>query len=131
MVDIERDVFDAVYPAVSELVPAGNFKSMYVPNPASLPFATLIEVSSSTNARHLDTSENEPLATINYEANVYAEDKHTCRTVMNALDKAMKNLNFINTMMQFIPNLADDTVFRMTARYVADASENKTIYRHR
>lgn len=130
MIDIEADVFDYVYPSVSPLVPNGCFKSVYVPNPSKFPFVTLMEMDNTTDARHRTTSSTEDFSIITYEANVYAMDKFDCREVMDALDTAMIRLGFTRLSMQFIPNLADSTIFRITARYRAAADQNNIIYRH-
>lgn len=130
MIDVEADVFDYVYEAVSPLVPAGCFKSVYVPNPSKFPFATLMEMDNITDVKNRSTARDEDFAIITYEANVYAMDKFDCREVMGALDKAMVDLGFTRLSMSFIPNLADSTIFRITARYRAEADQNKTIYRH-
>ena len=129
MIDVENDVFDRVYASVSSLVPTGCFKSVYVPNPSKFPFATLMEMDNVTAQSHRSSSMTEEYATVTYEANVYAMDKPTCRSVMSAIDQAMIGLNFARMSLQFIPNLADNTIFRYTARYQAVADATKTMYR--
>lgn len=130
MIDVETDVFDYVYQDVSALVPTGCFKSVYVPSPPAFPFATLIEADNVTDARRRSTSSSEEYAILTYEANVYDTDKATCRTVMNALDAAMIRLGFVRTMTQFVPNLADPTLFRYMARYRGEADGRKVIYKY-
>ena len=130
MIDVEVDVFDRVYQSVSPLVPYGGFKSMYVPAPPVFPFATLYEVDNQTDVNDRSTATSEEYAIISYEANVYATDKPTCRNVMNALDTEMTDLGFTRISMGFIPNLADSSLFRYTARYRAAVDSNKTIYRY-
>lgn len=129
MIDVEADVFNAVYPAVEPLVPAGCFRSVYVPNPPAFPFATLMEIDNATDRKNRSSSLDEEYAVITYEANVYAEDKQECRDVMNALDAALTRMNFARLSMQFVPNLLDVTLHRITARYQATAGSDKTIYR--
>lgn len=129
MIDVETDVFDYVYPSVEPLVPQGCFKSVYVPNPPKFPFATLMEMDNITDKRSRSSAMDEEYAIVTYEANVYATDKFICRSVMNAIDTAMTRLNFSRLSMQFIPNLADSTIFRITARYQATAGADKTMYR--
>lgn len=129
MIDIEADVFNRVFDSVSPVVPAGCFKSEFVPNPSKFPFATLMEIDNLTSRRHRSSSMTEDYAVVTYEANVYDTSKNGCRTVMNALDNAMVNLGFMRITSQFVPNLADQTLFRYTARYQAVTDPNKVIYR--
>ena len=130
MIDVETDVFNYVHPAVVNLVPAGCFKSEYVPNPSKFPFATLIEMDNVTDASMRGSGDTEEYAILTYETNVYAMNKHQCRTVADALDRKLAELGFTRISMGFIPNLADSQVFRLTGRYRAEADNNKVIYRH-
>lgn len=129
MIDIEADVFNRVYESVAPLVPQGCFKSVYVPNPPKFPFATLMEMDNFTDKANRSSALDEEYAVVTYEANVYATDKFDCRDVMNALDTEMLRLGFQRLSMQFIPNLADNTIFRYTSRYQATTDQNKVIYR--
>ena len=129
MIDIEADVFNRAYESVAPLVPQGCFKSVYVPNPPKFPFATLMEMDNFTDKANRSSALDEEYAVVTYEANVYATDKFDCRDVMNALDTEMLRLGFQRLSMQFIPNLADNTIFRYTSRYQATTDRNKVIYR--
>lgn len=129
MIDIEADVFNRVYESVALLVPQGCFKSVYVPNPPKFPFATLMEMDNFTDKANRSSALDEKYAVVTYEANVYATDKLDCRNVMNALDTEMLRLGFHRLSMQYVPNLADSTIFRYTSRYQAVTDTNKVIYR--
>lgn len=129
MIDVEYDVFDYVYPYVSELLPEGGFKSMYVSSPPVLPHATLVEMDNYTNTYTLSTADEEEFAVLTYEAQTYAYDKATCRQIMAAICTAMHSLGFIRISMRFIENLNDPTIFRMVARFRAMANADKTIFR--
>ena len=138
MIDIEYDVLDAVYPVLCEaeegetpLVPVGNFSGEYVPAPASLPFVTLIEIGNETDVNRRSTSINEDYALIAYDANVYSMTKDECKQIMGALDDKMLSLGFNRTAKEYIPNLDDPLIHRMTARYLARVDQNKVIYRRR
>lgn len=129
MIDVEDLVFNHVYASVSEVVPPGNFQSVYVPTSSSFPFATLIEMENTTDVNHITSADEEEYAVLMYEADVYAMDKHECRKIMDVLDKAMTSLNFTRLSMSFITNLADRTLYRLTARYQAVADTNNILYR--
>jgi len=131
MIDVETEVLNAVYPYIEELIPEDNFSSVYVPAPSSFPFVTLMEVDNMTDTKHQSTALDEEYAVITYEANVYATDKLACREVMDALDHGMIRINFTRLSMSTVPNLADRTVFRITAKYRAVADQNKRLYRHK
>lgn len=129
MIDVETDVFDYVYPFVAPLVPDGCFRSVYVPSSSKFPCATLMETDNVTDVKFRSTAILEDYAILTYEANVYAMSKSECRTVMSALDEGMTRLGFTRATLQFVPNLADSTIWRCVARYTASADRNKVIYR--
>jgi len=129
MIDVETDVFDYVYPSVAPLVPEGCFSGVYVSHPPAFPFVTLMEMDNYTYTQFRSSSDEEEYAVITYEANVYAMNKQECRDIMNALDTAMDRLNFTRMNVTFTPNLEDETIFRMTARFRAAADKDKRIYR--
>lgn len=130
MIDVENHVFDAVYPYVVNLVPAGGFRSEYVPAPASFPCATLMEMDNITNQRMRSTAEAEDFATVTYEASVYALNKAECRAVMDGIDEGMNALNFSRMSMRFVPNLEDSRIYRIVARYQADVNGENVVFRH-
>ena len=129
MIDVEYDVFDYVYPYVSDLLPEGGFKSEFVPEPAVLPHATLIEMDNYTNRATRSSSDEEEYAVVTYEANVYALDKATCREIMSGIDQALTSLNFERLSMRFISNLADTSIYRYVARFRAMANKDKSMFR--
>ena len=130
MIDVEVSVFDYVRQFVSEVVPEGCFRSQYTPSPPKFPFATLEEIGNVTNNRFRSNSAEEDNATITYEANVYAMDKRTCRQVLDVLDRAMARLNFKRNFMDFIDNLNNPDLFRLTARFIADVDKNGKLSRN-
>lgn len=129
MIDVETDVFNYVYPYVSSLVPTGCFKSVYVPEPAKFPFAILMEIDNYTDKKNRSSARNEDYVVLTYEANVYARDRFSARSVMNGISQGMNDLGFTRLSMQSVPNLADSTIYRIVARYTAEVDQNKVVYR--
>ncbi len=130
MIDIEYQVFDTVYPFIEELVPEGGFVSEFVPAPASLPHVCLQEIDNRPDPRTKDTGKHEWSSIVTYESQVYATDKATCRTIQAALDSAMVDtMGFTKTQGQFIPNLADQMIYRIVARYVRGVTQSGDFYK--
>ena len=130
MIDIECDVFDAVYPFIEHLVPTGGFVSEYVPEPASIPHVYLCEIDNTPDKRTADTGRREWSSIVTYESQTYARSKDECRTIQSALDEAMVDMmGFTKTEGQFIPNLADQRIYRMVARYTRGVTRNGDLYR--
>lgn len=130
MIDIEIDVFDAVYPYLSELVPEGSFVSEYVPSPATLPHVSLMEIGNDVDPKTRDSGHNEYSAIVDFEANVYATSKSECRAIVAKLDEAMVDLmGFSRLMGQQIPNRDDVRIYRYVARYRGGVTITKDLYR--
>ena len=92
MIDIETQVFNAVYPFIENLVPAGGFTSEYVPKPAKFPHVELAEMDNHPDHRTADSGAHEWSSIVSFESNVYARSKPECRTIQAALDDAMVSM---------------------------------------
>lgn len=130
MIDKEYQIFDAVYPYLEELLPAGGFVSEFVAKPAALPHVSLIEIDNYTDRRTVDSGNWEWSSIVTYESNVYATDKDSCRTIQSALDDAMiGKMGFTKTSGQFTPNLDDPRIYRIVARYTRGITRDGNFYR--
>lgn len=133
MIDIENEIFDEVSKRLKKDFPKLNMTSEYIRAPAAFPHLSLYEADNAVLTRTQSSSSMENHATLMYEANVYsnkaAGKKQECRKIAMALDEVMASIGFTRTMMNHIPNLNDASVYRITARYTAVVSKNKTIYR--
>ena len=130
MIDVENDVFNAVYPFVAPLVPEGGFVSEFVPEPASLPHVYLCEIDNYPDRRTADSGRREWSSVITYESNVYATSKEECRRIQAALDSGMvEKIGFSKTQGMFVPNLADRTIYRIVSRYTRGVDHMGNFYR--
>ena len=72
-------------------------------------------------------------ASLMYEVNVYSNKqsgkKSECKAIATLIDNELATLGFSRTMLQPIPNMDDATIYRMTGRYTAVISKEKTLYR--
>ena len=67
-----------------------------------------------------------------YEVNVYSNKttgkKTEAKSIQSVVDDKMRELGFTRTFCQPIKNLDDVSIYRITSRYTAIISQNKTIY---
>ena len=129
MIDIEIQVFNAVYEHVAPLCVSGGFTSVFVPNPSKFPCASLFEINNITDRRRRSTAESEDFANITFQGEVYAMTKPACREIAAELDEAMCKLGFVRLQMEFIDNRADPRVFRIVGRWLANVDNNHNIFR--
>ena len=129
MNDFEVEIFDAVHSALSELLPEGNFRSEYVPEPDSFPLCTLIRMDSIPDWRRESTSGTEDFTVDTYEAHAYAKSMDECKNIMNALADRMRQMNFHRLSMRPVLNGNDVTISQIVARFEHRIDSNGVMYR--
>ncbi len=133
MIDVETEIFSTVATAVREEYPKIYMTGEYVKSPSSFPCVSLIEEDNQVyrNTRTTESIENH--VQVIYEVNVYSNKtsgkKSECKEIMALIDTQMETLGFTRTLLSPVPNEEDATIYRLTARYRALVSKNKTIYR--
>lgn len=105
----------------------------YVDAPAKFPAATIEEINNSVYKR-MSTLNIENAANVLYEVNVYSNKvgykKAEAQEIMEFIDNIMSGLGFTRTMCNPLPNLADATIYRLTARYEAVVDKDLWIYQN-
>ena len=133
MIDIEKDIFNAVSTKVRDEIPDIFMSGEYVKSPPSFPASSLVEMDNSAYTSTQTSAETENHANVMYEVNVYSNKqvgkKSECRKIISLIDNEMAALGFTRTMLQPIPNMDDATIYRMIARYKAVISKDKVIFR--
>ena len=133
MINVENEIFSIVSKSVREKYPSVFISGEYVRTPSKFPFVSLIEMSNTAYDRTQTSGSLENHASIMYEVNVYSNKKSgkksECKAIASLIDNELATLGFSRTMLQPIPNLDDATIYRMTGRYTAVISKDKTLYR--
>lgn len=133
MIDVENEILGEVFKRLAVKFPKLNTTSEYTRVPASFPHLSIYEADNTVLSRTQDSGSMENHATLMYEANIYSNKvsakKQECRNIAMALDEVMAGMGFTRIMMNHIPNMNDASIYRITARYTAVVSQNKTIYR--
>ena len=118
------DIETFVYAKVSEDVKAFNndvyTTGEYIDSPAKFPAVSVIEMSNSVLEK-MSTTNIENAASVMYEVNIYTNRigyrKSDAKDILQVVDNAMNELGFVRIMAQPTPNIADATIYRITARY--------------
>lgn len=129
MIDVELDVFNAVYDVVAPLCAKNGFRSVHTPSPTVFPTVTLFEMDNRTDRNRNSTSDFEDFAVLTYEAHVYATSKAECRSVFAALDDALTHRNFNRFSGAYTPNLNNSKVHEYVARYQVRVSHDGCLSR--
>lgn len=132
MIDIEDDIFELVSSAVSASFPDTSIVGKQARIPSKFPCVSIVESDSYTISYTQDSESNENHASVMYSVDVYSNkakgSKSECKAIMSAIDDVLIRKGFARTMKQPI-SMDDATKYRITARYSAVVSKNKTIYR--
>lgn len=124
MIDAEAQIFEFIKGEVLAAYPNAYVTDEYVRQPPRMPCVSIEE---RNNALWRNTRTGsigfENHAALMYEVNVYTNNingkKQLARDILAAADEAFARKNFSRTMISPIPNLADATIYRLTARYQA------------
>ena len=133
MINVENEIFSIVDKAVKNAYPSAFVGSEYIRTPPKFPFVSLIEMSNVAYDRTQSSGGLENHASVMYEVNIYSNKKSgkksECKAIAALIDNELATLGFSRTMLQPIPNMDDATIYRMTGRYTAVISKEKTLYR--
>ena len=103
----------------------------YVDAPTKFPAVTVYQINSSV-VRRMRTLNMENAASVAFEVNVYDNTsgykKQNVKEILADIDQIMAELGFERTMCAPTSNLADATIYRMTARYEAAVDAELFIY---
>lgn len=120
MIDAENLVFDTVATALRTAYSGIYCAGEYVATPARFPAVTIVEIDNRVLQR-MSTLELENAIESTFEINVYSNKtsgkKAEAKAVMDTADTLMKQIGFTRTFREQVPNLADATIYRITARY--------------
>ena len=120
MIDIESFVFSRVSEKLRNTFDDIFVSGEYIDAPAKFPAVTLIEVNNSV-LPSMRTTTVENGTTVLYEVNVFSNKigykKSEAKDILEIIDAEMSAIGFMRTMAQPTPNLADSTIYRITARY--------------
>ena len=133
MIDIEREVMSRISAALVKKYPKINLSNELLKTPSDFPCVSVIEIDNRMYERTQSTDCGENHAVIVYEVNVYSNKikgkKDEAKSIILVVDEVLEGLNFTRMMLNPIPNLVDNTIYRMVARYQAVVSKDKKLYR--
>ncbi len=133
MINISNDIFDTVAKRVTTQYPEAYCSAVYVPAPPRFPAVSVVE-ESNTVLQNMRTLKVENAVSVMYEVNVYSNAasmaKDEAEAVLAIVDETLSGIGFTRTMMNPIPNMADNSIYRVTARYEATVDSDLWIYQN-
>ena len=131
MIDCENEVYTKIVTMLRESFPGINTASMYIDAPSSFPHVSIVLSDNSIMARTMDSGDYE-VAICMFEINIYSNKeegrKTDCNKIANGIDELLKPYNFRRMAMTPVPNMDDNSIYRLVMRYRV-ATDGKNFYR--
>lgn len=132
MIDIEGEVMNLIYDAVTVNYPNAKFESTLNLSPSEFPCVCVEELDNTTRMSSIDSGSFERHANVTYEINIFTNDtsgkKATAKAILALIDTAMVVHGF-ERYSKSPTSLDQGTKYRLVVRYQATVSKDKTIYR--
>ena len=133
MIDIEKQVFNQIAPALRTEFPDIFVTGEYVNAPSRFPAVFIVEQDNTVNRASRDTTNVENFADVMYQVDIYSNKnkgkKSECKAIAAIVDEQFAALGFTRSFLNPVPNMDDATIYRMTGRWVATVSKNNVVYR--
>lgn len=130
--NLDAKVYTPIAEALREAYEGIYVSGEYVNAPPMFPAVCIEETDNRTAEDHLSTSADEQFSIVTYEVNVYSNlktgRKKQAREIMEMIDGMFYDSNFIRLSMAPVPNMADNSIYRLTARYRAE-TDGTNMYR--
>jgi len=132
MIDVENEIYtmvtDAAESVESNLECSGVFQRV----PQSFPYLYLYQMNSSVQTNYIASGRKDTYANVAFEARVYSNltfgAKEQVKKIMAAVCDKFKELGFILSSCQWVPNMEDPTIQQMIGRFTAAVGKDNTIY---
>ena len=128
VIDKENEIYTILRNAIIEKYPNASVSSVYLRTPPHFPYVSVIQTDSYEPNKYVDSSNKELFTTMVFQIDVYSDDdarkKTICKGIMQTIDTTLRAMNFRREVLSAVPNMADSTIYRLTARYKVLADEN-------
>lgn len=132
MNDRENEIYTYIRNAVKDVFPSASVSDVYLRVPPSFPHVSIMQIGSSEPKAHIDSSMKEKFTQLSFQIDIYSDDetrkKTICKVISQIVDETMKGINFRRQSLRPVPNLADATIYRITARYTGIVSDDGMFY---
>ena len=130
MIDCENEVYTRIARVLRDKFPGINIAGEYVNAPSSFPHVSITQSDNSVVSEQMTGSAE--MAQVMFEINIYSNKadgrKTECKSIAKVIDDVMFKMNFKRMALTPIPNMEDETIYRIVARYRV-MTDGKYFYR--
>lgn len=131
MIDIENQLYTNIKRHIES-----KFQNILISGEPMLtiPQFPYVQIVQEDNSEDLTTRTNrENFSNLMYEVDIYSNKasgkKTECKNILKEVNLKFQEMGFQREMARPLLNLADNTIYRIKARYVGKVGRDKTIYR--
>ncbi len=134
MIDVEIDIYNLVRNAIKVVNEKCEVSSrFYTSQPTVFPAASFIEISNVPIETSNDSSGDENVSSITFQLDVYSNlqsgARAECKKIISEVSDCLNKLNAHRYVCEPLSNIADNTITRVTARYIVYVDKNSVTYR--
>lgn len=133
MIDIESELFSLIATALRSAYEGIYVSGEYVSQPPVFPAVSIVEMDNTAYRQTQDSGSLENHAALMYQVDVYSNlnkgKKVQAKAIASMIDVLFSVNGFTRTFSNPVQNLADPTIYRITARYNAVVSKDNVVYR--
>ncbi len=130
MNDCENEVYTRVATVLREKFPGINLAGEYVKAPSAFPHVSIVQ--SDTVTVYMKTTDTRQYDRLLFEINIYSNKatgkKTECKAIAKEIDRIMFSMNFRRMSMTPVPNMENESIYRIVARYRV-TTDGKYFYR--
>lgn len=130
MNDCENEVYTRVATVLREKFPSINLAGEYVKAPSAFPHVSIVQ--SDTVTVYMKTTDTRHYDRLLFEINIYSNKatgkKSECKAIAQEIDRIMFSMNFRRMSMTPVPNMENESIYRIVARYRV-TTDGKFFYR--
>lgn len=131
LVDVESEIYTIISSALKSEFPKIFTSGEYIDTPAKFPAAILYQSDSSVYQK-MSTTNIDNADTVTFDAYVYSNKdgykKSEAKKIMSVIDQEMNRLKFTRIFCTPMANIADSTIYQLSARYQAVVDQDLWIY---
>lgn len=133
MISIQNELFTIIATALRTAIGGIYVAGEYVRQPPSMPAVYIVEMDNAVDRMGRDSGGIENFADVMYQVDIFSNKakgkKSEALDIADVVDAEFARLGFTRTYLTPVPNMDDGSIYRLTGRWTATVSKDKTIYR--
>jgi hypothetical protein len=131
MIDCENEVYSMIAARLRHENSLINISSVYLDTPSSFPHVSIEMKDNAIMAKTMDSGDYE-VSVVIFEINIFSNKEEGRKTeakkIAKVIDDLLRPYNFRRMALTPVPNMEDNSIYRIVARYRV-ATDGKNFYR--